>query len=60
MRAIEQRKGNQAAELMRAHIQDATALLMNERTKQREARLHQKVMQTTKPIQKHQKRAQMS
>lgn len=57
MRAIEQRRGDEAAELMQAHIQDATALLMNERAKQQEARLHQRVMQTTKPIQKQQKRA---
>lgn len=57
MRAIEQRRGDEAAELMQAHIQDATALLMNERAKQQEARLHQRVMQTTKPIQKRQKRA---
>lgn len=56
MRAIEQRKGDEAAELMHAHIQDATALLMNERSKQQERRLHQKVAQTTKPVQKrHQK-----
>ena len=60
MRAIEQRKGDEAAELMQAHIQDATALLMNERAKQQETRLHQNVMQTTKPIQRRQKRARIS
>ena len=56
MRAIEQRKGEEAAELMQAHIQDATTLLMNERTKQQEVCLHQRVMQTKRPILKVKRR----
>jgi len=56
MRAIEQRKGDEAAALMKDHILDATALLMNEQTKQQEVRLHKRVMQTTKPILKGKKR----
>lgn len=50
MHAIEQRKGDQAAALMRDHIRDATALLMNERTKQQEAWLRKRVIETKKPI----------
>jgi GntR family transcriptional repressor for pyruvate dehydrogenase complex len=50
MRAIEQRKGDRAAALMKDHILDATALLMNEQIKQQEARLHKSVMKTKKPI----------
>jgi GntR family transcriptional repressor for pyruvate dehydrogenase complex len=50
MSAIEQRKGDEAAALMQDHIQDATALLMNEQSKQQEVWLHKRVMQTKKPI----------
>jgi len=50
MSAIEQRRGDEAAALMQDHIQDATALLMNEQSKQQEVWLHKKVMQTKKPI----------
>lgn len=50
MRAIEQRKGDEAAALMTDHLMDATALLMSEQTKQQEVRLHKSVMQTKKPI----------
>jgi GntR family transcriptional repressor for pyruvate dehydrogenase complex len=50
MYAIEERNGDRAAALMKDHILDATALLMTERIKQQEARLHKSVMQTKKPI----------
>lgn len=50
MRAIEQRKGDEAAALMQDHILDATALLISEQTKQQEVWLHKRVMQTKKPI----------
>jgi GntR family transcriptional repressor for pyruvate dehydrogenase complex len=52
MRAIEHRHGDEAAALMKDHILDATALLLNEQNKQKEERLHEQVMQTKKPIQK--------
>ncbi|MDE1177358.1 MAG: FadR/GntR family transcriptional regulator [Edaphobacter sp.] len=52
MRAIEQRKGDEAADLMRDHILDATALLLNEQTKQHESQLHSRVIQTKEPIHK--------
>lgn len=52
MRAIEQRKGDEAAALMTDHLLDATALLVNEQSKQKEVRLHQSVMKTKNPIQK--------
>ncbi|RZU40723.1 FadR/GntR family transcriptional regulator [Edaphobacter modestus] len=55
MRAIEQRKGDEAAALMQDHILDATALLMSEQTKQQEVWLHETVMQTKKPILKRKK-----
>ena len=57
MRAIEQRKGEEAAALMRDHLQDATALMLNEQHKQHEHRLHQNVMQTKRPIVKQKKKA---
>lgn len=60
MSAIEQRKGDEAAALMQDHIQDATALLMIEHTKQQEVWLHTKVMQTKKPILKVKKRVKLS
>jgi GntR family transcriptional repressor for pyruvate dehydrogenase complex len=55
MRAIEQRKGDEAAALMTDHLLDATALLMNEQSKQHEVRLHQSIMDTPKPIRKPKK-----
>lgn len=57
MRAIEQRQGDEAAELMRDHLLDATSLLLHEQTKQHEHRLHQSVMQTKRPIVKPKKKA---
>jgi GntR family transcriptional repressor for pyruvate dehydrogenase complex len=52
MRAIEQRDGEQAAALMTDHLNDATALLINEQTKQQELLLHDQVMRTKKPVQR--------
>jgi GntR family transcriptional repressor for pyruvate dehydrogenase complex len=57
MHAIEQRKGDKAAELMKDHLMDATALLINEQLKQHEDRLHKSVMHTTKPILKPKERS---
>jgi GntR family transcriptional regulator, transcriptional repressor for pyruvate dehydrogenase complex len=59
MRAIEQRKGDEAAALMRDHIQDATALLMNEQSKQQEIWLQKKMMQTKEPILKGKRRLKL-
>ena len=50
MNAIERRDGEQAAALMANHLKDATALLINEQTKQQGLRLHDKVMRTKKPV----------
>jgi GntR family transcriptional repressor for pyruvate dehydrogenase complex len=50
MRAIEQRDGEQAAMLMADHLKDATSLLINEKTKQQEALLRDRVMSTQKPV----------
>jgi GntR family transcriptional repressor for pyruvate dehydrogenase complex len=50
MRAIEQRDGEQAAALMTDHLKDATALLINEQTKQQELLLHDQVTRTKKPV----------
>lgn len=50
MRAIEQRNGDQAAALMSDHLKDATALLINEQTKQQEFLLHERVTRTKKPV----------
>lgn len=59
MRAIEQRKGDEAAALMRDHILDATALLMNEQSKQQEIWLQKKMMQTKEPILKRKRRVKL-
>jgi GntR family transcriptional repressor for pyruvate dehydrogenase complex len=59
MRAIEQRKGDEAAALMRDHILDATALLMNEQSKQQEIWLQKKMMQTKEPILKRKRRLKL-
>jgi GntR family transcriptional repressor for pyruvate dehydrogenase complex len=59
MRAIEQRKGDEAAALMEDHIQDATALLMSEQSKKQEVWLHTRVMQTKKPILKRKNRERL-
>jgi GntR family transcriptional repressor for pyruvate dehydrogenase complex len=50
MHAIEQRNGDEAAILMADHLKDAIALLINEKTKQQEILLHQRVLRTRKPV----------
>jgi GntR family transcriptional repressor for pyruvate dehydrogenase complex len=50
MRAIELRDGDQAASLMTDHLKDATALLLNEKTKQQEILLRDRVLRTRKPV----------
>jgi len=50
MHAIEQRNGELAASLMTDHLRDATALLINEKTKQQELLLHDRVLRTREPL----------
>jgi GntR family transcriptional repressor for pyruvate dehydrogenase complex len=50
MRAIEQRNGDLAAKLMADHLKDATALLINEKTKQQAFLLHDRVVRTRQPL----------
>jgi GntR family transcriptional repressor for pyruvate dehydrogenase complex len=50
MRAIEQRNGDLAARLMTDHLKDATALLINEKTKQQELLLHDRIVRTQQPL----------
>jgi GntR family transcriptional repressor for pyruvate dehydrogenase complex len=50
MHAIEQRNGDLAATLMTDHLKDATALLINEKTKQQELLLHDRIVRTREPL----------
>jgi GntR family transcriptional repressor for pyruvate dehydrogenase complex len=50
MHAIEQRNGDLATKLMADHLKDATALLINEKTKQQELLLHDRIVRTRQPL----------
>jgi Transcriptional regulators len=50
MQAIEERNGDLAASLMTDHLRDATALLINEKTKQQELLLHDRIVRTREPL----------
>jgi len=50
MHAIEQRNGELAASLMTDHLRDATALLINEKVKQQELLLHDRIVRMREPL----------
>jgi len=59
MRAIEQRDGELAASLMADHLKDATVLLINEKTKQKDMLLHDRVTRTRQPL-RHEAKSQVN